>query len=285
MWQAYLIIKRYAMLTNNILTSDLIDIIFDGRNKDYGAYELRKNYSQRIGQAMLATGLIVFLTISGVVLANSRKNNPGPASKNEAVMITQIQEQVPEKLPEPEEPETEKPKVKEVAFVEPEIVQKEVLDNPPPSNDDLDKGKISDKNVDGVDPKDVTDDPEPDKIDKGTNIIDKPEKPKDDFIPIEIAAKFTGNWTQFLERNLDAEIPVNNGAPAGRYQVIIKFTIDENGNIISTEAQTNYGYGLEAEAIRVIKKASSKWEAPIQNGIKLKATMKQMITFIVPEEG
>jgi protein TonB len=285
MWQAYLIIKRNAMLTNNILTSDLIDIIFDGRNKDYGAYELRKTYSKRIGRAMLVTGLVVFLTIGGVVLANSRKGNSGGGPNKNEIMITQIQEQVPEKLPEPEKPKPiEKPVVKEVAFLEPKIVQ--VVTEPPPSTDDLKNAKTSDKNVDGVDPNTVPD-PGPQPPDN-TGIIDtKPEKENDreDFIPIEIAAKFSGNWTQFLERNLDAEIPVNNGAPAGRYQVIIKFTIDENGHIISTDALTNYGYGLEAEAIRVIKKASSKWEAPIQNGMKLKATMKQMITFIVPEEG
>jgi protein TonB len=61
--------------------------------------------------------------------------------------------------------------------------------------------------------------------------------------------------------------------------------IDENGNIISTEALTSHGYGMEQEAIRVIKKASAKWEAPFQNGIKLKAVMKQQITFVVQDEG
>jgi hypothetical protein len=55
--------------------------------------------------------------------------------------------------------------------------------------------------------------------------------------------------------NLIAETPVSNGAPAGRYSVIIKFTIDENGNIIATEALTHHGYRMEQEAIRVIKKA------------------------------
>ncbi len=63
------------MLTNNILTSDLIDIIFDGRNKDYGAYELRKTYSSRIGKALMVTGILVSLTIGGVVLASSQKKS------------------------------------------------------------------------------------------------------------------------------------------------------------------------------------------------------------------
>ena len=36
------------MEINKILTADILDIIFDGRNKDYGAYELRKTYNKRL---------------------------------------------------------------------------------------------------------------------------------------------------------------------------------------------------------------------------------------------
>ena len=38
---------------NKILNSDYLDIIFDGRNKSYGGYELRKNYPKRVGRAMM----------------------------------------------------------------------------------------------------------------------------------------------------------------------------------------------------------------------------------------
>ena len=36
------------MDVNKIISADILDIIFDGRNKDYGAYELRKTYSKRL---------------------------------------------------------------------------------------------------------------------------------------------------------------------------------------------------------------------------------------------
>jgi len=36
------------METKDILKSDVLDIIFEGRNKTYGAYELRKNYEKRL---------------------------------------------------------------------------------------------------------------------------------------------------------------------------------------------------------------------------------------------
>lgn len=276
--------KRNAMLTNNILTSDMLDIIFDGRNKDYGAYELRRSYSKRIGRAMLITGSIVVLCIGGMALANSGKK-AGPQYKiTDGVIISDAMQKQPEKLPEPEKPKPiEQPKVKEIAFVEPKIVDKEVLDNPPPSNDDLEKGKISDKNVDGtIDDGTVDNGPQnPDS--KGTGIVPDKPKPEPDFVAIEIPAKFDGNWPAFLTKYLVPEVPVSNGAPAGRYKVEIKFTIDEKGNIISTEALTHLGYGLEEEAIRVIKKASGKWAAPFQNGVYLKATMRQTIIFDVSD--
>ena len=43
------------MKTDSILQADLLDIIFENRNKDYGAYTLRKNYNIRLNKAMAIT--------------------------------------------------------------------------------------------------------------------------------------------------------------------------------------------------------------------------------------
>ena len=224
------------MLTNNILTSDLIDIIFDGRNKDYGAYELRKTYSSRIGKALMVTGILVSLTIGGVVLASSQKKSESRLRVGTVVTIADLPKKMPEKIIEPEKPkEQPKQQVKEIAFTEPKLVDKDKIENPPPTIDDAQTAKISDKNIDGVVATDVPD-AGPQNPSNGTGIIDeKPKKEPEIFEPIEIAASFTGNWVKFLEQNLIAETPVSNGAPAGRYSVIIKFTIDENGNIIAAD--------------------------------------------------
>ncbi|MES1160582.1 MAG: hypothetical protein ABUM51_07485, partial [Bacteroidota bacterium] len=57
------------MEANKILYSSALDIVFDGRNKDYGAYDLRKHYNQRLllalaGMAIVTGSLFVvfFLT-------------------------------------------------------------------------------------------------------------------------------------------------------------------------------------------------------------------------------
>ena len=43
------------MEANKILSADILDLVFEGRNKDYGAYELRKTYNKRIVYALIIT--------------------------------------------------------------------------------------------------------------------------------------------------------------------------------------------------------------------------------------
>ena len=45
------------MEVNKILSSDILDIIFDGKNKEYGAYQLRKSYKKTLTKALIITGL------------------------------------------------------------------------------------------------------------------------------------------------------------------------------------------------------------------------------------
>ena len=63
------------MKPNKILSASLIDLIFDGRNKEYGAYELRKNDSQRTKVALSLTISIVALVLTITTLANSYKKD------------------------------------------------------------------------------------------------------------------------------------------------------------------------------------------------------------------
>ncbi|MEI8052209.1 MAG: energy transducer TonB, partial [Bacteroidota bacterium] len=55
---------------NKILSSDVLDIIFEDRNKEYGAYELRKTYNTRLKKALMFTGSLLLLIFVSTVLAN-----------------------------------------------------------------------------------------------------------------------------------------------------------------------------------------------------------------------
>ncbi|GAB3421111.1 energy transducer TonB [Niabella aquatica] len=102
------------------------------------------------------------------------------------------------------------------------------------------------------------------------------------FTRVEIAPSYPGNWRSFLERNLNGQVAVDNGAPPGNYTTIVQFIVDRAGNISDVKAVTNHGYGMEEEAIRFIKK-SNKWKPAIQNGREVKAYHKQPITFQITE--
>ncbi|HMK05671.1 MAG TPA: hypothetical protein VK489_15825, partial [Ferruginibacter sp.] len=58
------------MEANKILNADVLDIIFDGKNKSYGAYQLRKNYNKTLTKALIITASILLLIFIGTVFAN-----------------------------------------------------------------------------------------------------------------------------------------------------------------------------------------------------------------------
>lgn len=107
------------------------------------------------------------------------------------------------------------------------------------------------------------------------------------FEKVEIEASFPGGdqaWRDFLVRTIKPETPVENGAPAGTYTVIIQFVVDKDGNISNMKALTHHGYGMEQEVLRILLK-SSKWLPAVQYGRPVKAYRKQPVTFQVIEEG
>lgn len=106
------------------------------------------------------------------------------------------------------------------------------------------------------------------------------------FAKVEIEAAFKGGaeaWRTFLQRNLNALTPVDNGAPAGTYTVLVQFIVDANGKVRDVKPLTNHGYGMEKEAVRVISKGPD-WLAAIQNGHAVSSYRKQPVTFKVTEQ-
>ena len=57
------------MDANKILGADVLDIIFDGKNKEYGAYQLRKTYKKTLTKALIITGAALLLILGGTILA------------------------------------------------------------------------------------------------------------------------------------------------------------------------------------------------------------------------
>ncbi|MEO6732570.1 MAG: hypothetical protein ABIN01_15225 [Ferruginibacter sp.] len=95
-------------------------------------------------------------------------------------------------------------------------------------------------------------------------------------------AKFPGDseaWRKFIQKNLKINLPLKNGAPDGTYQVFVRFIVGIDGKISDFYAETSFGYGMEDEVIRMIKKCPN-WEPALRYGRKVNSIKRQRISFV-----
>ncbi|HYC39506.1 MAG TPA: energy transducer TonB [Chitinophagaceae bacterium] len=275
------------MEPNKILTSDFLDLLFEDRNKAYGAYELRKTYNRRISRALGITVGIAVLLIGGSLLASELKKSKDRKFKQQEITLQDIKQEEKKEIPPPPPPppKQEPPKVEMKQFTPPVIKKDEEVEKPPPPQEELKEAKIDVVDQEGIKDEGIA---TPTQIDEGKQIVE--EKKEEDenkiFDKVEIDAAFPGGdgaWRRFLERNLNASVPADNGASEGTYTVMVQFVVDKEGAISDVRALTNHGYGMEEEAMRVIRKGP-RWTPAIQNGRHVKAYRRQPITFVVTSE-
>lgn len=267
---------------NKILNSDVLDILFEDRNKAYGAYYLRKTYNRRITFALIVTLTLGLFAFGGTFLAGST-NKESSRKLNISDVVLQEFKQDEEKLDiPPPPPPPEPPKVEMTKFTPPKIVKDEEVkkEDIPPEQTQLAEAKIAVIAQEGI--KDIG---IAAVIDEGKQIIEVIDDHKV-FEKVEVEAIFPGGesaWRKYLERNLNANAPVDAGAAEGKYTVLIQFIVDREGVISDVKALTRHGYGMEDDAIKVIRKGP-RWTPALQNGRHVKAYRKQPITFIVSSD-
>jgi protein TonB len=270
------------METNKILTADVLDIIFEGKNKEYGAYQLRKGYRKTLTKAMLITGSTLLLVLGGTVLANII-NDDGNRRSYDTIETTMTQITTEEPLPPPQLPPPEQPKldVKQIIFTPPVIVDDAKV-KPDEIIRDIDDAVISNKNVESDNTKPIVQAP----VDEeGTKVVEIKKDDDENAILtfVEIEAGFPGGeaaWKNYLERTLNRDMPTDNGAEPGVYKVIVKFVVNKDGTLKDITCENDPGFGLCKEAIRVIK-MTKNWIPAIQNGRNVNAYRRQPITWSV----
>ena len=274
------------MNSNEILTADLIDILFEGKNKAYGAYDLRKTYNKRITIAVGCMCAICLIFSVSQLIAKNNHSLVKPVPIIDVTIINLPKDEIdkPKPLPVPP-PHVQPPAVNTRIYTAPLLTNTDVVDVPPV--EELINSRIGIENIVGADDDGSIAPP----VEKGIAPELTPAKPDEDytktFTKVEHEAKFPGGleaWKKYLERNLNANIAADNGAPAGLYTVTLQFVVDKNGMIsnIETVQVPNACPDCGNEAIRVIKKGP-KWEPAIQNGNKVMYQAIQKITFQVVE--
>ena len=266
------------MEINKILSADVLDIIFEGRNKQYGAYDLRKTYNKRLTSAMLVIAGLVIVLVAAYLINNYTGGSKKAAVVVEDVQLADVKEEKKNEPPPPPPPPKEPPKVEMARFTPPKIVKDEEVkaEEKPPEVEKLEDTKIGDMNQQGVKDDNMTAPPSDNK-----GVVEAPKDNTDydkTFTKVEIESDYPGGiaaWYRYLSKNLVYPDEAVSAEVQG--QVIVRFIVDKEGNISDVEAVSGPNE-LKDAAIRVIKK-SGTWNPAVQNGRKVKSYKSQPINF------
>ena len=268
----------------DLFKSQWLDVIFAGRNKSYGAYELRKDNSKTTTRAVII-GSLLFITLVSLPLIIRYISGILPEPEKEKITEVVLAAPPPinkEELP-PPPPEPPKPKIDQVKFPPPVVVPaEEVRDEEPPTVEEL---KVADPGQ-----KTIAGDPD------AEIRIDEPvgEAPKEaavtednsikDFASVEVLPEFQGGmkgWAKYLGDNLKYPLMARENNITGR--VIMSFVVEKNGQLTDIKVLRGIGGGCDEEAVRVFKK-SPTWKPGIQNGRPVRVAYTMPILFQISGE-
>lgn len=250
--------------------SSLDEIVFQKRNKEYGAYDLRKNYSKILLRSFLiGTTLFCVVALVPFIYATVTKNKKD--TKNVVVMMNDIdeipedeiiEEDKPEEQPPPPppKPEEQPPQQEIIKNVVPEPTKNPEKEEIPPPIDTQKQTKTGLIDQDGEKNPDYTPRPSEPPKNPGTGNT-PPPLPKEPELnlndiqdKVDEKADFKGGMDKFRE-NFQDEFDVESMEGEGVVETIITFVVERDGRITDIKATgSNTQFNKEAEsAIRRIK--------------------------------
>ena len=282
------------MDANKILGADLIDLIFEGRNKNYGAYELRTGYNKRLRNALLLTVAFALLILLLSFISSLDLGKKKGQVQIQEVQLEEIkQDEQPEPPPPPPPKPPEPPKVEMAKFTPPKVVKDEEVkeDEKPPEVEKLEDTKIGTVNQEGTKDEGIVAPP------VESSVVEAPVQEDYDkvFQKVEIDAEFPGGtngWTRYVTREIERNIDeLQDDGRSGT--VVVLFIVDKEGAVSEVRALpcSEAGVGnclppnskLAEIAVNAIKKGP-KWKPAVQNGRNVKAYRRQPVTFQLAEE-
>jgi len=242
----------------NIFADEWVDIVFEDRNKEYGAYQLRKRNDRNIIIGIIFAIVTFSLGVSMPVILKYLEGIN--FNKNEVKMteVTTLEEPPPidKTTPPPPPVEPPPPLRSTVKFTPPIIKPDEEVKNeePPPVQEEI-KTDIGTKTVEG------TDDAPPDlAVDESIGDANQV------FISVEQMPEFPGGEGAMLSyitsHIVYPPLAKENGITG---KVFVSFVVDNSGHVKDVKVLRGIGGGCDEEAVRVIK-SMPEWKAGRQNG-------------------
>ena len=256
------------------------DLVFEGKNKDFGAYVIRTESTKRHNKAVMWTiigafllGLLIYGLVQGVnYLEERRLANQQDIEEVLIDMNQEAEEQEPEQQRvEPEKPEVlpeevlKSVKVTELQIVEDDKVRKE---DEIKTQDELKETETAfgqKDNKEGTEDRNVT------RTLKEEVVVEKPvEKPKEVkeeiFRSVEQMPQFPGG-DQALMKYLSSHINYPPMAAENNVQgkVVVQFVVEKDGKVGEVKVIRSVDKDLDREAVRVCK-TLPKFTPGRQNG-------------------
>ncbi|MFY8034898.1 MAG: energy transducer TonB [Flexibacteraceae bacterium] len=255
----------------------LEDIIFEYRNKAYGAYELRTKYQKRSILASFWAIVILFLILVGPVVIGKIQD---ALSKTEEVEEISVETKLappppldpntpPPPPPPPASAAPPPPKVSTVRFLPPEVAKDEEVKEEIIKNDELKDAVASTETVQGdpnADPNEVVVEGTP----GGTGTVVEAPVEEEILSVVEEMPEFPGGQEKmiaFLAKSIKYPQQAIRSEKQGR--VYVQFIVGSNGELTGFEVVRGVGFGLDEEALRA-SKLMPNWKPGKQGGRAVK---------------
>ncbi|MEY3126318.1 MAG: hypothetical protein RL273_442 [Bacteroidota bacterium] len=260
----------------DLLKDQWLEIVFDGRNKSYGAYDLRKSVTKSTFKAFLIGTFIFGLAVS---MPNILRMIPDSSENDDAlnVKITTVKmppkEKPKENLPPPPPPP---PKVDQVKFVKPVVAKAEDVVEEIVVIKEIKDKKLGAETIKGDPDAELTIEP----VGTGVAAVVEEDNTVYSSAGIEVKPDFPGGMDKFynfIAKNY--RTPEEEGLKG---KIYVTFVVEKDGTLTDIKVLRDIGYGTGKEAIRVLK-ATPKWNPGEQNGKKVRCTFSLPISIQTAE--
>ena len=270
----------------DLISSDWVDLVFEGRNKAYGAYRLRKSTTKRNILAMVAVVILLIVAFIILTVKNFVDEQRAKVAMTQVAELTNYDQ--PKKKAEVKqkkvevEPERVVERVKSsIKFTAPVIKKDEEVkpDEELKTQDELmsTKPAIGTFDVKGNDDANG-------EILKAKEVIAEPEPPKHEeenkvFDIVEQQPLFPGGpaaLMKYLSENTKYPVVAQENGVQGR--VTVQFVVEKDGSISDVHVLRGVDPSLDKEAVRVVK-SMPRWTPGKQNGITVRVNYRVPVLF------
>lgn len=248
---------------------DVLDeLVFADRNKEYGAYELRKAYKKFVNRSVLV-GIVILLLIVLIPFFIWTQTSTANTEQTVNAEMMDMAMDKKEEAPPPPPPPPEQVMEEKAKFTAP-IVVLDTTETTDINQDDLVQ-KTTNVPVDVATEEIVEDDGSNEVIEE---VIETPV-----FTVVEEMPSFPGGdeaRIKFLQENIKYPQMAKESGIQGT--VYVTFTTDEKGRVTDVQLMRGIGGGCDEEAIRVVK-MMPPWNPGKQNGKPVRVRFTMQIKF------